>query len=292
MITPVQEQPPVLVLGATGGQGGAVAAALLREGRPVRALVRDETSAAARRLGTAGAQLAAGDFTDREALTRAMRGAAAAFALTTPFEAGADDEIRQGKAIIDAAAAAGLPHLVFSSVAGAADQTGIPHFESKAEVERALTASGLPHTVVAPTYFYDNALGGTGELLSGVFELPLPAAHPLQQLGRADLGAFAALVLREPSSFADQRIELATDAPTPQQMSQAISAALGRPVTFREVPMATVRHGSPDMAAMWEFLQGRGYYADPGALPRDYPSVDRGSFTAWAQETFRDGALV
>ena len=68
VIAPVQEQPPVLVLGATGGQGDAVAAALLREGRPVRALVRDETSAAARRLGAAGAQLAAGETFQDSAL--------------------------------------------------------------------------------------------------------------------------------------------------------------------------------------------------------------------------------
>jgi uncharacterized protein YbjT (DUF2867 family) len=146
---------PVLVLGATGGQGGAVAAALMRARRAVLALVRDPQSASARKLGTAGAQLVAGDFTDRDALAAAMRGAAGAFALTTPFESGPPAELAQGDAIIAAAATAGLPHLVFSSVAGATAHTGIPHFESKARVEQALAASGLAHTVVAPTYFYD-----------------------------------------------------------------------------------------------------------------------------------------
>lgn len=94
---------PVLVLGATGGQGGAVAAALLRAGRPVRGLVRDPASPAARRLAAAGASLATGEFTDPEALEAAMRGTAAAFALTTPFESGTAAEVRQGHAIIDAA---------------------------------------------------------------------------------------------------------------------------------------------------------------------------------------------
>jgi uncharacterized protein YbjT (DUF2867 family) len=144
-------QLPVLILGATGGQGGAVAAALIQAGRLVRALVRDPSSAGAARLAAAGAELAVADFTDYEALTAAMRGVAAAFALTTPFESGPAAEVEQGQAIIAAASVAQLPHLVFSSVAGATVGTGVPHFESKATIERALAASGLSHTVVAPS---------------------------------------------------------------------------------------------------------------------------------------------
>ena len=181
--------------------------------------------------------------------------------------------------------AARLGHLVFSSVAGAMQETGIPHFESKAAVERALGASGLPHTIVAPTYFYDNALGGAEQLRRGVLELPLPADHQLQQLDRADLGSFVELVLRDPPGLAGLRIELASDAPTPAQMSEALSTALGLPVRFDEVPMSAVRRGSPDMAAMWGFLRGRGYQADIEGLHRDYPEVAWTSFRAWADRT-------
>jgi uncharacterized protein YbjT (DUF2867 family) len=280
---------PVLVLGATGGQGGAVAAALRRAGRPVRALVRDPRSASARKLGETGAQLVAGDFTDAGALTAAMRGAAAAFALTTPFESGADAELAQGDAIVEAAAAAELPHLVFSSVGGATAHTGVPHFESKARVEQTLAASGIPHTVVAPTYFYDNALGGYQDLLAGVLELPLPADHRLQQLDRSDLGSFVAMVLADPARYDGRRFELASDAPTPVQMAQALSDALGRPVGFSETPMTDVERRSLDMAAMWEFLRGPGYQADIAALRRDYPAVGWTSFSEWAYRTLQPG---
>jgi hypothetical protein len=68
-------------------------------------------------------------------------------------------------------------------------------------------------------------------------------------------------------------------------MSQTLSAALGRPVRFDEVPMSAVRQSSPDMAAMWGFLRGQGYQADIGALNRDYPEVAWTSFRAWAQRT-------
>jgi uncharacterized protein YbjT (DUF2867 family) len=275
----------VLVLGATGGQGGAVAAALLRAGRQVRAFVRDPAASSARKLAAEGAELAAGQFSDRDALAAAMRGAAAAFALTTPFESGPPAEVAQGIAIIEAAITARLPYLVFSSVAGATAHTGVPHFESKARVERALAATSLLHTVVAPTYFYDNALGGYQDLLDGVLELPLPADHQLQQLDRSDLGSFATMVLNDPAAFTGRRIELASDAPTPAEMSQALSDALGRPVRFRETPMAAVRHRNSDMAAMWEFLRGPGYQADIAALRRDYPAVGWTSFGTWAART-------
>jgi NmrA-like family len=128
---------------------------------------------------------------------------------------------------------------------------------------------------VAPTYFYGNALGGYQDLQNGVLELPLPADRALQQLDRPDLGAFVELALRDPQAFTGHRIELASDAPTPTptQMSAAMSGALGRPVRFTEVPMSSVRRGSPDMAAMWEFLRSVGYQADIAALHRDYPAV-------------------
>jgi uncharacterized protein YbjT (DUF2867 family) len=283
----MESHAPVLVLGATGGQGGAVTAALTRAGRAVRALVRDPQSASARKLDEAGTQVVAGDFTDVGSLTAAMRGTAAAFALTTPFESGPDAELAQGEAIIAAATAAGLPHLVFSSVAGATAHTRVPHFESKARVEELLAASGLPHTVVAPTYFYDNALGGYTELLAGVLELPLQADHRLQQLDRSDLGSFVALVLADPAPYDGKRFELASDAPTPAQMTREVSDALDRPVGYTETPMADVERRSSDMAAMWEFLRGPGYQADIAALHRDYPAVGWTSFTEWAHRALQ-----
>ena len=90
---------PVLVLGATGGQGGAVAAALTQAGRLVRAQVRDLASPAAAKLAAAGAELTVAEFTDTGALTVAIRGTAAAFTLTTPFESGAVQDAGAGQVL-------------------------------------------------------------------------------------------------------------------------------------------------------------------------------------------------
>ena len=210
-------ESPILVLGATGGQGGAVTAALLARQARVRAMVRRLGEPSVQRLTERGVEVMVGSFDDRAALGAAMKGAAAVFALTTPFEAGVDAEVGQGRAIVAAAGDARVPHLVFSSVAGADQHTGVPHFDSKAIIEKDVAASGLPYTITAPTYFFDNALGGEGadRIAAGIIDLPLPPDRPLQQLARPDLGAFAAKVLLDPKPYAGRRIELASDAVTP-----------------------------------------------------------------------------
>lgn len=273
-----------LVLGATGGQGGAVAAALLERGARVRAMVRRPDQPSARRLSDLGVDVVAGSLDDRAALSAAMRGVGAAFALTTPFEAGVDAEVAQGHTILAAAVDSQIPHLVFSSVASADQHSGVPHFESKAIIEKELIATGLAYTITAPTYFFDNALGGLDQIRAGILDLPLPPDRPLQQLARADLGAFNAKVLLDPEPYVGRRIELAGDAVTPQRMAEVFSEVLGRRVRHEQTPLASI--GNPDMHAMWRFLNGPGYRVDVEALRTANPDVAWTSFSDWARRTF------
>ncbi|MGW2033308.1 NmrA/HSCARG family protein [Streptomyces argyrophylli] len=275
---------PVLVLAATGGQGGAVTDALLGRRARVRALVRDPGRGSARELAERGVEVVAGSLSDRASLASAMRGVAGVFAFTTPFEAGIDAEVEQGRAILAAATDARVPHLVFSSVAGADQDSGVPHFESKARIEAELAAGDVPYTILGPTYFFDNALGGAERILDGVLDLPLPPDRPLQQLARPDLGAFAAQVLLDPAPYTGRRIELAGDAPTPAQMAAALGAALGREVRYERVPLEAI--GNPDMHAMWAFLNGPGYRVDIPALHAAHPEVRWTSFADWARRTW------
>ena len=278
---------PVLVVGATGGQGGAVTDALLERGAPVRALVRDPRGRGADALARSGVDLAAGDLTDEAALVTAMRGVSAVFALTTPFESGPEAETVQGLTLIRAAQRAAVPHVVYSSVAGADRHSGVPHFESKALVERALQQSDLPFTVLGPTYFYDNLLGGVDEVLAGILELPLPHGFPLQQLARRDLGQVAATVLTAPTAFVGRRIEIAGDAPSADEMAADLTRIIGRAVQVRETPLEWVRRASPDMGAMWTFIAGGGYTVDIHRLREEFPSVAWTTFSDWAAHAFQ-----
>lgn len=158
----------VLVSGATGQQGGAVARSLLGRGFAVRALTRDTDKEAAKELADLGAEVVKGDLEDRPSVERALDGVRGVFSVQQFFEAGYEGEVRQGVQLADRAKAAGVEHYVYSSVGSAHRETGIPHFESKWEVEEHVRASGVPYTVLRPVFFMQNwewsrepILGGT-----------------------------------------------------------------------------------------------------------------------------------
>ncbi|MFE4796111.1 NmrA family NAD(P)-binding protein [Streptomyces sp. NPDC057908] len=271
----------IAVLGATGGQGGAVAAALLEAGHAVRAVVRDPGSGRARALAAAGAEVVPGNLFDAGSLAEAFLGTTAAFAVTTPFQDGLEAEVAQGAAIVRAAEDVALPHLVLASVASADRGTGIPHFETKARTEELLAGSGIPATVVAPTYFYDNALGALDEVAAGLLTMPLPGDTPLQQVARQDLGRVVAAVVADPDRWIGQRIEVAGDDPTPVRMAEEIGRAAGGTVAFRQTPLADLCTTSPDMFAMYSFLADTGYQVDLEALRRQFPTVPWTPYAAW-----------
>ncbi|MCX8562414.1 NmrA/HSCARG family protein [Mycolicibacterium mucogenicum] len=270
------------VIGATGATGGAVAGALVERGLRVRAIARNPQSPRAQKLSEEGIEIAVADLGDEQALADAFTGVTGVFAVTTPFEEGPDIEVAQGLHIIAAAVKARVPHLVYSSVSNADQHTGIPHFDSKAEIEEALAASGVPHTIVGPTYFYDNMLGGIDDLQSGRFSLPLPQTTPLQQLSRRDLGRFVATILQEPQRFTGLRIDIASDAPTPRQMTAALEHVLGYPIELITYDPSQIT--SADMRAMFSFLSGHGYSADIADLHRRYPEIGWQTFSDWVAE--------
>ena len=155
----MSKQLTVLVIGATGQQGGSVARQLLEKGHRVRAFTRNADSSAARQLKSLGAELAEGDAEDRESVIRAAVGVDAVYAMTTFFEAGLEAEVRQGRTIADAVKAADVEHFVYASVGNANQSTAIPHFDSKYEIEKYIELLGIPHTIV-----------GTGFLLRKLAE--------------------------------------------------------------------------------------------------------------------------
>jgi uncharacterized protein YbjT (DUF2867 family) len=273
----------VLVTGATGRQGGQVARHLLRKGHRVRALTRNPQASSATYLERIGAEVVQGDFAHPESVERAAKGLDAAFIVTTPFEGGAEAEERMGIAALDAVDAAGVGHIVFSSVAGASTCTGIPHFDSKHRIEAHLGTLSTPSTVVAPVFFMENLLGPAflPGLRTGSLAMPLPRWRRLQQVALTDLGAFCALVLERRDPFLSQRIEVASDELTGEEAARALSLASGRDIHFVELPLAVVRAESEDMARMYEWFDRVGYHADIDRLRLAYPEVGWHSFDDW-----------
>ena len=275
----------VLVGGATGQQGGAVARLLLEKGHRVVALTQKPESESAARLRQAGAEVAVGSFDDRSSLERTMRGIDAVYTMSTSFEAGTEAETRQGIAVADAASSAGVAHLVFSSVGSANQKTGIAHFESKYEVEQHIRELGIPHTIVGPVYFFENAfnLFVLPGLRQGVLAMALPADRLLQQITVRDIAAFAVLALENRDSLAGRRIDIASDELTGDQVARIISKASGRAIEYVQTPLEQVRSMSEDFALNMEWLIDVGYSVDIPGLRREFPEIAWENFEAWAR---------
>lgn len=116
------------------------------------------------------------------------------FIMTTPFERAPDEEVRQGTTAVRAAKDASVDYVVLSSVASADRGTGLPHFESKAEVERFLREAKLPATTVRPVAFMENFLSPwtAPALGSGTLSFPVKPTTAVQHIAVRDLGAFVA----------------------------------------------------------------------------------------------------
>jgi len=274
----------ILVTGATGQVGGAVARRLLERDHAVRALVRDPASPRAQALAAGGATLVRGDLSDHASLVAAAEGAEVLFLVTTPA-AGVDVEAQQGIAMVDAAKAAGVGHVVFSSVADAQNATGIPHFDSKQVIEEHLAASGLSYTAVAPAFFYDNVLFPWNQqaLAAGRWAQALPADRPLKMISVADIAAFAVHVIEHPTAFANEHIDIAADELTGLQMAAALTSALGRPVAYEEQSLEAVRDQFEDMAIMYAWFDEVGFTVDVDALHARYPEIPWTPFADWAR---------
>ena len=276
----------VAVTGATGKQGGAVARTLLHRGHQVRALTRRPESQAAASLKMLGASIHEADLDDGAAVKRAAEGADAFFLMATPYEAGVEAEIRQARTAAKAAKEAGVKHLVYSSVASADQDTGIPHFDSKREVEIYLRKLGIPFTIVGPVFFMENLVGPmfVQGLRAGTLSMPLPASRPLQVIAVEDIAAFVRVVLERPGEFQGKRIDIASDSLTGPEMAKALSRASGTDVGYSEEPLAPVRAQSADLARMWEWFDQAGYSVDVESLVRFYPEVGWHDFRRWARE--------
>src|SRR5260370_30016346 len=179
----------VLVTGATGKHGGHLVRELLARGHSIRALTRKPDSPAAAALAQRGVTIVTGNFEDQKSLERDARGVDTVFAMSTPFESGAQTETREGINIVRAASTAGATHLVYSSVAGADRASGIPHFDSKFEVEKEIRRSGVPFTIVAPVFFMENFLADwlAAGIAKGAIAMASPATRRLQQRPLSDI---------------------------------------------------------------------------------------------------------
>ena len=276
----------VLVTGATGQQGGAVARSLLTKGHGVRALCRNPDSPKAKILKELGAEIVTGDYDDPISLERAADGTDTVFALATPFTGGVETETLHGIALADAAKAVGIGHLVYSSVSDADRKTGVPHFDSKYIIERHIASLDIPYTIIAPVYFMDNIFLPQifDGLNNGLFMQAVPPDRKLMMIAVENIGQFAAMVIERCEAFLGMRINIASDELTGSEVAAVLSGTLMRHIEYAETPLEEVRTQSEDMASMYDWFNRVGYSADIDQLHKVYPEVGWQTLEQWVHK--------
>jgi uncharacterized protein YbjT (DUF2867 family) len=275
-----------VIAGATGNTGSVVASALLAQGKPVTALVRDPRKAEG--LRGMGAQLAAISLLDAGALTQALAGAEGAYLLIPP-NAGADDFIqygfRTGETLAAAVKSSGIPHVVFLSSIGAQHEQGTGPIRPLHHAESAIGAVAKNLTILRPAYFLENwGIGIEAVRNQGVLHNFLTPDRKVPMISTADIGRIAADCLTDPARGRRIKELSGPEDYSPRDIAQVFSTALGKPVNIEThsldaiAPILTSMGISQDFALLYrEMVQGinSGHVAYEGAAP-----TERGQVTA------------
>ena len=263
----------ILVTGATGNQGGAIARQLLSKGYQVRAMTRNPESDKAKSLTRLGAQVVQGDFDDPQSLERALDGVWGAYAVQNPWEAGVEKEEEQGKLFAEMVRAKGVGHFVYSSVGSADRNTGIPHFDNKWRIEQKIRELAFPsYTILRPAFFMDNFLSPWFKpaLMEGKLSLALQPDTVLQMIAVEDIGRFGALAFENHDRMNGVALDIAGDQRTMPQVAEIISHAMDKRIVFDQRPIEEARNWNEDFATMLEWFDRVGYSADIQGLERKY----------------------
>jgi uncharacterized protein YbjT (DUF2867 family) len=272
----VDDEPErtILVAGATGRQGGAVARALLAQGFSVRALTRDPDQPAAGELLDLGAEIMQGNFDDPASLERAMQGVYGAFSVTVPRAGGFEDEIRQGKAFATAARTAGVRHYIFTSVANADRNIGVPNFDSKHEVEIFIRDSGLPYTIVRPVTFMENWDNSKEQMITSGYRSPQSADRVHYFISVRDIGRIVATAFSNSADWIGREVDIAGDALTHRQVADTMSRVSGKQIRYVKISWAEFAKQMPDFVVQMERWYAKGGYdVDLAALQREFPGL-------------------
>jgi uncharacterized protein YbjT (DUF2867 family) len=261
LVAQVQQRLPndgarrVLVVGATGQLGGRIARELLSRGVKVRALCRPGSgSGALRRMG---AEIATGDLKDPASLDAACAGVETVVTTANSARRGGDDDVERvdlagTRALIDAAARAGVAHFVYTSVFGASAASPVPFLAAKGRSEEYLKASGLTWTSLSPNAFMD-AWPAT------VVGAPAAAGRPIVLVGEGrrrhafvaehDVAAFAVAAVLNPAARNRQLVIGGPEAVSWREVVACYERVLGRPLTVHVVKPGEKVEGLSDVVS-------------------------------------------
>lgn len=288
----------ILVSGATGAQGGAVAKEALRQGFDVRVLVRDINSPGAKELIQYGAEAFEGNFDNQKSLENAMKDVDSVFSMTMPAFPGTDSERQQGLALINAALNSNVKQFVFTSVARAGKHESFPRWEEnywskkywtdKWDLEEAVRTAGFASwTIIKPAFMMENFLPPKAQnmfphLQNGEIKTVIqPPDVRMDFISAENVASLACSAFCDPEAYNQKSINLASESLTMSEVSDIISKVTGKSVTA--VSLTTEEAKNQGLHAGWirtqEWNNEVGYQVDIKTLKQNHIEL---TFNEWA----------
>ncbi|KAJ8096554.1 hscarg protein [Lipomyces tetrasporus] len=304
-------KPIIVIIGATGAQGGSVLLALQATGQfSLRAVTRNLQGEAAQALARSGIEVVEGDATDAQSMERAFAGAWGAFLVTSFWDPAAglahDTDLVQGKIMVDAAVAAGVNFVVWSSLhdieAISGGKLEVPHNTFKNKVEQYIKSVCLDAAFVYAGFYATNwiniPLAGPQREKDGsiVIHTPIRAdvALPVIDLD-ADFGKFVAPAFLDPAKFHYKKVLTAAEYVTVGQMAAAYTDLTGEnivivPIPIEDQPKTGLRATSREagLRATSILFNQYGYYAGESLEPTRLlygDNLNLNSFKDWVRKT-------
>ncbi|WP_210125498.1 NmrA/HSCARG family protein [Staphylococcus sp. GDY8P85P] len=224
----------ILVIGATGKQGNAVVKQLLKDDWKVRAFTRNQHNETLTSIDSDNLEIFEGDLSHQDSLSKAMEGQYGVYSVQPIIVDNVEEELRQGKMIIQTAEQQGIEYVVYSTAGGVnRDRTG-PHFEALAEIENELKASALNYTIIKPSFFMDNFLRIT-KVENGEIVIPefIDRDVKFAMISSIDIAKIAANVFANNEKYNHQAIEIASDELTLKDVVKTFATVTGKPTEIK-----------------------------------------------------------
>ena len=271
----------ILVLGATGKQGGATCRHLSARGDfSVVGITRNSGSGRAKRAAAlSGVDLVQCDADAEGALE-------AVFQSHGPFhgvfsvqvndytDEGIAKELTQGKLVVDLCEKHGVKHLVYASVAGL-EPAHLPDCATKIEIEAYIRKGSVPFTMLRPAFFVENFFA-TGFAAATATKVGYPGFDPRNDCKQNyiyidDQGMIAAQVFAEGEPWHGETLDLVADTLTPAELVAVFAEHNGSPMEANELPLDAFGEA---VMPLFVFMRDKGWPdVDIAALRRRFPQL-------------------
>ncbi|KAL1917136.1 uncharacterized protein VTP21DRAFT_4792 [Calcarisporiella thermophila] len=276
-------KPVIVVVGATGSQGGSVINALLPTDQyQLRGITRNPDSPNAKTLASRGVEVIKANLADPKDLDKAFKGAYAVFAVTNYFDsetAQSDHRLeeRQGKNMVDAALKAGVQHFIYSSLEDTEKVSNgkyqkVYHFINKARVEEYLRQTELPFTVIKVGFYYENFINFYPPQKNQDGQLEI--AHTMKPdvklamiSSTYDFGPVIAEVIANRDQYLGKSLDLAGEEYTWEEVAEMMSRISGQSIRYRYIPPERLAQDFPYIASDDNLRESFEFYNEYGFFP-------------------------